>query len=44
MNYGLPYKGSKNKIAEWVVGNLPNHQAELYRKMMSESQVQPTLF
>lgn len=23
MNYGVPYKGSKNKIAEWVVGNLP---------------------
>lgn len=21
--YGLPYKGSKNRIAEWVVGNLP---------------------
>ncbi len=23
MRYGLPYKGSKNNIAEWVVGNLP---------------------
>ena len=23
MNYGLPYKGSKNKIAEWVVAHLP---------------------
>lgn len=23
MRYGLPYKGSKNKIAEWVVANLP---------------------
>ncbi len=23
MNYGLPYKGSKNKIAEWVVSYLP---------------------
>ena len=23
MNYGLPYKGSKNKIAEWVVDVLP---------------------
>lgn len=22
-NYGVPYKGSKNKIAEWVVSNLP---------------------
>lgn len=21
--YGLPYKGSKNKIAEWVVNRLP---------------------
>ena len=23
MNYGLPYQGSKNAIAEWVVGQLP---------------------
>lgn len=23
MNYGVPYKGSKSKIAEWVVSNLP---------------------
>ena len=23
MNYGLPYVGSKSKIAEWVVANLP---------------------
>lgn len=23
MNYGLPYQGSKNGIAEWVVGQLP---------------------
>ena len=23
MRYGLPYKGSKNSIAEWVVDNLP---------------------
>lgn len=23
MNYGLPYMGSKNKIAEWVVGHFP---------------------
>lgn len=23
MRYGAPYKGSKNKIAEWVVDNLP---------------------
>ena len=22
-NYGIPYKGSKNKIAEWVLQNLP---------------------
>ena len=21
--YGIPYMGSKNLIAEWVVGNLP---------------------
>ena len=24
MRYGLPYKGSKNRIAEWVCDNLPN--------------------
>lgn len=24
MRYGVPYKGSKNSIAEWVVANLPN--------------------
>lgn len=24
MNYGLPYKGSKNKIAEWIVNILPS--------------------
>lgn len=23
MSYGLPYKGSKNGLAEWVVGHLP---------------------
>lgn len=23
MEYGLPYQGSKNKIAEWVISNLP---------------------
>ena len=23
MRYGAPYKGSKNKVAEWVVSNLP---------------------
>lgn len=23
MKYGLPYQGSKNKIAEWVISNLP---------------------
>ena len=23
MRYGLPYKGSKNKIAKWIVDNLP---------------------
>lgn len=23
MRYGLPYKGSKNSIAEWIVDNLP---------------------
>lgn len=22
-NYGLPYMGSKNKIAEWVVAHIP---------------------
>ena len=24
MSYGLPYKGSKSRIADWVVGNLPS--------------------
>ncbi len=24
MNYGVPYKGSKNKIAKWVVDNFPS--------------------
>jgi site-specific DNA-adenine methylase len=24
MRYGLPYKGSKNQIAEWVIENLPS--------------------
>lgn len=23
MRYGLPYKGSKNAIAEWIIDNLP---------------------
>lgn len=23
MNYGLPYKGSKSRIAPWVIDNLP---------------------
>ena len=23
MRYGLPYKGSKNAIAEWIVSELP---------------------
>lgn len=23
MNYGIPYKGSKNTIAEWVVSHFP---------------------
>ena len=29
MNYGLPYKGSKSKIAEWVVSHFP-HKAHFY--------------
>ena len=24
MNYGLPYMGSKNRIANWVLDNLPD--------------------
>ena len=24
MNFGLPYKGSKNRIANWVCDILPN--------------------
>lgn len=27
MSYGLPYKGSKNSIAKWVVSNLPKSHA-----------------
>lgn len=23
MKYGMPYKGSKNKIAEWIIDQLP---------------------
>lgn len=23
MNYGLPYMGSKNRIAKWIIDNLP---------------------
>lgn len=23
MRYGVPYRGSKNKIAQWVISNLP---------------------
>ena len=26
MRYGLPYKGSKNSIAEWIVDNLPRSE------------------
>lgn len=26
MRYGLPYKGSKNAIAKWVVENLPRSE------------------
>ena len=29
MTYGLPYKGSKNKIANWVVSHLP-HRTNFY--------------
>lgn len=25
MKYGLPYKGSKSKIADWVIDNLPEN-------------------
>ena len=24
MRFGLPYKGSKNKIAPWIISNLPS--------------------
>lgn len=24
MRYGVPYRGSKNKIADWVVDHLPD--------------------
>ena len=26
MRYGVPYQGSKNKIAEWVIDNLPEDE------------------
>lgn len=26
MRYGLPYKGSKNQIAEWIIGELPQSE------------------
>ncbi|MGL5958359.1 MAG: DNA adenine methylase, partial [Phocaeicola sp.] len=26
MNYGLPYMGSKNRIAEWVLSHLPKRE------------------
>ena len=29
MNYGLPYKGSKNSIAKWVISNLPASHAAI---------------
>jgi hypothetical protein len=35
MRYGLPYKGSKNAIAEWVLEQLPrlsDGQKHLYRQ------------
>lgn len=25
MRYGLPYKGSKNSIAKWIVDSLPKN-------------------
>lgn len=24
MKYGVPYQGSKNKIAQWIISNLPS--------------------
>ena len=39
MKYGLPYKGSKNKLAERIVRLLPKRQAERGNRI-----VQPTLF
>jgi hypothetical protein len=26
MRYGLPYKGSKNSIAEWIIDNPPSSE------------------
>ena len=26
MNYGIPYKGSKNQIADWILANLPKRK------------------
>lgn len=26
MRYGMPYQGSKNKIARWIIENIPKKQ------------------
>lgn len=30
MRYGLPYKGSKNQIAKWIIDVLPSAQITLF--------------
>lgn len=35
MRYGLPYKGSKNAIAKWIIGNLP--KADTFVDFMEDS-------
>ena len=31
MRYGLPYKGSKNQIAKWLIDQLPPAQPDIIR-------------
>ena len=36
MRYGVPYKGSKNGIAEWIYSHFPKHQKELWQEIRPE--------
>lgn len=45
MGFGVPYQGSKSRIAQWVVGNLPSAPVLVdlfaggYRERMSEGRL-----